>query len=112
MVGAAVFDEGDAIGRGISAAMAAPAHGGGFEAAGGKLVGIEKAVEDLLAVGRSVLEGFDLGVDPGLAGGGLAEAITETVFFEGGEADAGFFCGFAADTRGETCAGFAHWEPR
>ena len=49
---------------------------------------------DFLSVGGAVVEGFDLGVDPGFAGGGLAEAAAEVVFFVGGEADAVFVMGF------------------
>jgi len=100
-----VLDQGDAIGRGISAATAAPSHGGGGAAAGGKLVGIEKAVDDFLTVGGAVVQGFDLGIDPGLAGGGLAKAATETMLVDGGEAGAGFFCGFWG------CGGAGHIGP-
>ena len=85
-----MFEEVDGVGGRVSAAVVAPAHGGEFGAAGWEGLGIVEAVGDGVAARGAVVEGFDLGVDPGFAGCGLAETAAEAVFFEGCQADSGF----------------------
>src|SRR6185437_244762 len=48
--------------------------------------GVEVAIDVGAAVGVDIEGGFDLGVDPGLAGGGGAEFFAEAGFFPDGKA--------------------------